>query len=104
MKKVKLCKFQDDQKIESIKFETFQEVSNFIWNELKGMKKFNFSYSSNKNWLGETITHLKLKDSNIMYIVKSKNYLLRKNIFKIGDDFMTGFSMPPQAEISSSYS
>lgn len=86
MKKVKLDKFYNNKNVETIKFHTLEEASNFIWNELKGLKKYNFSYSTKKNGWGETITYFKLKDININYIIKKRRSLLKKNIFKIGDE------------------
>jgi|TARA_Y100000031_G_C7955376_1_gene263448 hypothetical protein len=85
MRGVMLYKFQNNKNVESLKFETFQEVSDFIWGELKGMKRFNFSYSSEKNGWRETITHFKLKDHNIVYVIKNKKSLLKKNMLIMGE-------------------
>ena len=60
---VTLKKFEKNKNVKFLKFETFQEVSDFIQNELKSLKKFSFSCSSKKNGMG-TITYYKLKDKN----------------------------------------
>ncbi len=63
--------------------DTFQEASDFIWKELKDMKKFNFTYSTIKK-NGTTITSFELKDHNIVYTIRNQISSLEKNIFKIG--------------------
>ena len=80
---VTLKKFENNKKVEFLKFATFQEVSDFIQNELKSLKKFSFSCSSKKNWLS-TVTYYKLKDKNITYEIKNKMSFLKKNIITIG--------------------
>ncbi len=85
--KVTLDKFKDDKNIKSLTFDTFQEASDFIWNELKEMKKFNFSYATEKR-RGKTITHFKLKEKRINYVIQNRRMLFRKNMMKIGDELM----------------
>ena len=81
---VTLKKFKNNKNVESLKFETFQEVSDFIQNELKSLKKFSLSCSSKKNGMG-TITYYKLKDKNITYEIKNKISFLKKNMITIGE-------------------
>ncbi|MEE9165610.1 MAG: hypothetical protein V3U15_05050 [Nitrospinota bacterium] len=81
---ITLKKFENNKNVEFLKFETFQEVSAFIQNELKSLKKFSFSCSSKKKGLS-TITHYKLKDKNITYEIRNKNSFLKKNMITIGE-------------------
>lgn len=80
---VTIDKLKNNTNIKSVSFETYQDASDFIWNEFKGLKKFNFCYSTKKKgWLN--ITHLNLKDSNTVYIIKNKKPFFKENIIKIG--------------------
>ena len=81
---VTLKKFEKNKNVKFLKFETFQEVSDFIQNELKSLKKFGFSCSSKKKWLS-TITYYKLKDKNITYEINNKMSFLKKNMITIGE-------------------
>lgn len=83
MRGVTLKKFENNKSVESLKFKTFQEASDFIQNELKSFKKFSFSCSSKENgW--SIITYYKLKDENITYEIKNKKSFLKKNMVTIG--------------------
>ena len=79
---VTLKKLENNKNIKSLKFDTFQEVSDFIQNELKSLKRFSFSCSSKKNWRS-TITYYKLKNENITYEIKNKKSFLKKNMLTI---------------------
>lgn len=83
MKNVTLNIFQNSRNIKSLKFETFQEVSAFIRNDLKKMGKFNLSCSSKKSMWSIT-TYYKLLDNNIVYEVRNKRSFLKKNVLAIG--------------------
>ncbi len=80
---VTLKKFENNKNVEFLKFENFQEVSDFIQNELKSLKKFSFSCSSKKNVLSTT-TYYKFKDKNITYEIRNKLSFLKKNMITIG--------------------
>tara|TARA_B100000315_G_scaffold255670_1_gene299637 strand:+ start:5782 stop:6039 length:258 start_codon:yes stop_codon:yes gene_type:complete len=83
MGSVSLKKFKNNKSVESLKFGTFQEVSDFIQNELKSLKKFKLSCSTEKKGLS-TIAYYKFKDKNITYEIKNKISFLKKNKLTIG--------------------
>ncbi len=91
MRGVTLKKFDNNKNVEFLKFETFQDVSDFIQNELKSLKKFGFSCSSKKKWLS-TITYYKLKDKNITYEINNKMSFLKKNMITIGEIQLNKYS------------
>ena len=79
-----LKKFQNDEKIQSLSFDTFQEISDFIWGELKCLEVFNFSCSSEEEG-SNMVTYYKLKDENITYEIRNKKFASKKNMLMIGE-------------------
>lgn len=88
LENITLNKFQNDRIVKSLSLRTFQEASDFIWDELKELKKFKISCSTIKKE-GTTITYFRLEDHGISYIVRNKISSLGRNIFRMGDNLIT---------------
>lgn len=88
LENITLNKFQNDRIVKSLSLGTFQEASDFIWDELKDLKKFKISCSTIKKE-GTTITYFRLEDHGISYIVRNKISSLGRNIFRMGDNLIT---------------